>query len=115
MLRVGLAPLPTPESPDSYPVNRGLGLSATSEGTFTTDGRVLPLTAMNGFGHNASTRAFGHGGAGGQIGWGDPESGISIGFCTNTFTDSISMGKRTVALSSMASACAAELAASSKL
>ena len=107
---------PTPESPDSYPVNRGLGLSATSEGTFTTrDGRVLPLTAMNGFGHNASTRAFGHGGAGGQIGWGDPETGIWIGFCTNTFTDSISMGKRTVALSSMASACAAELAASSKL
>jgi CubicO group peptidase (beta-lactamase class C family) len=59
-----------------------------------------------GFGHEASPRAFGHGGAGGQIGWGDPETGISLGYTTNGFVDDISLRKRGVALSSLAAVCA---------
>lgn len=38
-----------------------------------------------GFGEHASPRAFGHGGRGGQLAWGDPDTGLSVGFCTNGF------------------------------
>ncbi len=36
-----------------------------------------------GFGHTNSELAFGHGGAGGQIAWADPATGISLGYVTN--------------------------------
>jgi CubicO group peptidase (beta-lactamase class C family) len=62
--------------------------------------------AYRGFGHEASPRAFGHGGAGGQVGWGDPETGISVGYVTNGFVDDITMRKRGVAISSLAAVCA---------
>ena len=52
--------------------------------------------------------AFGHGGAGGQIGWADPASGISLGYCTNGFDrNEIRQGRRGVAISSLAAVCAA--------
>ena len=59
-----------------------------------------------GFGRTCSGKAFGHGGAGGQIAWGDPVTGISIGYCTNGFVDAMVMGRRITALGSLASNCA---------
>jgi CubicO group peptidase (beta-lactamase class C family) len=60
---------------------------------------------VRGFGRTTSGRAFGHGGAGGQIAWGDPETGISVGYCTNGFVEALKMGRRGVAISSLASNC----------
>jgi CubicO group peptidase (beta-lactamase class C family) len=59
-----------------------------------------------GFGRTCSPRAFGHGGAGGQIAWGDPETGISLGYATNGFVDAMLMGRRITAISSLAAVCA---------
>ena len=61
---------------------------------------------MRGFGRTCSARAFGHGGAGGQIAWGDPETGISVGYATNGFVDAIAMGRRVTAIGSLAANCA---------
>ncbi|MBI2760973.1 MAG: beta-lactamase family protein [Chloroflexi bacterium] len=82
---------------NNIPVNRALAVVVAGD-----DGNKH----LRGFGHNASPRAFGHGGAGGQIGWGDPETGISVGYCTNGFVDMESMGRRGVAIGSLAAACA---------
>ncbi|MHB8514799.1 MAG: serine hydrolase domain-containing protein, partial [Dehalococcoidia bacterium] len=57
---------------------------------------------LRGFGRTCSPRAFGHGGAGGQIAWGDPETGISVGYCTNAFVDYLTMGRRITAIGSLA-------------
>lgn len=61
---------------------------------------------FRGFGKVPMPRAFGHGGAGGQIGWGDPDSGISLGYCTNGFVDVETQGRRGIAISSLAAGCA---------
>ncbi|MEX0786653.1 MAG: serine hydrolase domain-containing protein [Dehalococcoidia bacterium] len=79
------------------PVLRGLSLVIAGD-----DGK----SNLRGFGKVVSGSAFGHGGAGGQIGWGDPESGISIGYCTNGFTDYMTIGRRMTAISSTAADCA---------
>jgi CubicO group peptidase (beta-lactamase class C family) len=63
------------------------------------------LAFMRGFGRTCSPRAFGHGGAGGQIAWGDPETGISVGYLTNGFVDTITMGRRITAIGSLAANC----------
>ena len=55
-----------------------------------------------GFGRATSPRAFGHGGAGGQIAWGDPETGLSVGYCTNGFVDPMTSARRITAISSLA-------------
>ena len=57
---------------------------------------------VRGFGRETSARAFGHGGAGGQIAWGDPASGLSVGYCTNGFVDPVTAGRRITAVSSLA-------------
>ena len=55
---------------------------------------------FRGFGHENSPHAFGHGGAGGQIAWCDPASGVSIGYCTNGHDrNPLRQGRRTVSLS----------------
>ena len=55
---------------------------------------------FRGFGHENSALAFGHGGAGGQIAWCDPESGISMGYCTNGHDrNPLRQGRRTVSIS----------------
>lgn len=55
---------------------------------------------LRGFGHRNSPLAFGHGGAGGQIAWGDPVTGISIGYCTNGHDrNPLRMGRRGVSIS----------------
>ena len=38
---------------------------------------------LRGFGRTASPRAFGHNGAAGQIAFADPDTGLSVGYCTN--------------------------------
>jgi CubicO group peptidase (beta-lactamase class C family) len=66
------------------------------------------MANFRGFGKTNSPRAFGHGGAGGQIGWADPASGISLAYCTNGFDrNDIRQGRRGVAISSLAAVCAA--------
>ncbi len=60
-----------------------------------------------GFGHTNSALSFGHGGAGGQIGWADPESGISIGYCTDGHDrNQIRQARRSIGISSRAAICA---------
>ncbi|MEN8183941.1 MAG: serine hydrolase domain-containing protein [Myxococcota bacterium] len=83
------------------PAHRGLGIVVAGDGE-----RVY-----RGFGRTGSELLFGHGGAGGQIGWGDPVSGISFAFCTNGFDrQAIRQARRGVALSSRAAALASDLA-----
>jgi len=58
---------------------------------------------FRGFGHTGSDQMFGHGGAGGQIGWADPISGISVGYCTDGHDrHMIRQGRRGVGISSRA-------------
>ncbi len=82
-----------------YPVNRGLSVVIAGD-----DGKSF----MRGFGRVVSGKAFGHGGAGGQTGWGDPVTGISLGYCTNGFVDWRALGRRVTAISSLAAKCAVE-------
>ena len=79
------------------PVNRGLSVVIAGD-----DGNAY----MRGFGRTTSPRAFGHGGAGGQIAWGDPETGLSVGYCTNGFTDWMNTARRITAISSLVGSCA---------
>ena len=83
----------------NIPVNRALSVIVAGG-----DGNAF----MRGFGRTASPRAFGHAGAGGQLGWGDPETGISVGYCTNGFVDFITLGRRVTAISSLAANCPLE-------
>ena len=78
--------------------NRGLSIVVAGD-----DGNAF----MRGFGRTCSGRAIGHGGAGGQIAWGDPESGISVGYCTDGFVDYMTYGRRITAIGSLAGNCAA--------
>ena len=82
-----------------HKVNRALGVVVAGD-----DG----MANFRGFGKTNSPGAFGHGGAGGQIGWADPASGISLAYCTNGFDrNDIRQGRRGVAISSLAAVCAA--------
>ncbi len=62
---------------------------AECKASLSGSGVVMPggdgLANLCGFGKTNSPATFGHGGPGGQIGWGDPATGISIGYCTNGF------------------------------
>jgi CubicO group peptidase (beta-lactamase class C family) len=82
-----------------YKCNRALGVVIAGNDGFAN---------YRGFGKTNSPLTFGHGGAGGQIGWGDPATGISLGYCTNGFDrNDIRQGRRGVAISSLAAVCAA--------
>jgi CubicO group peptidase (beta-lactamase class C family) len=79
--------------------NRALGVVIAGD-----DG----LANYRGFGKTNSPLAFGHGGAGGQIGWADPATGISLAYCTNGFDrNELRQGRRGVAISSLAAQCLA--------
>ncbi len=81
------------------PVNRALGVVVAGGDGFAN---------YRGFGKTNSPNAFGHGGAGGQIGWADPATGISLGYCTNGFDrNDVRLGRRGVAISSIAAQCLA--------
>ena len=62
--------------------------------------------AERGFGDGASPRTFGHAGAGGQVAWGDPETGISVGFLTNSFQQDEKIQARSREIGTLAAACA---------
>ncbi len=77
--------------------NRALGVIVAGDADRT----------WRGFGHTNSELAFGHGGAGGQLGWADPATGISIGYCTSGHDrNPIRAGRRGVAINSCAASCA---------
>lgn len=77
--------------------NRGLGIVIAGD----------EKRSFRGFGKTNSPEAFGHNGAGGQIAWADPATGLSLGYCTRTHDRHvIRQGRRTVAVSSIAAACA---------
>lgn len=60
-----------------------------------------------GFGTTCSPLAFGHGGAGGQLAWLDPETGISLGYCTSGHDrNALRRARRNVAIGSLAASCA---------
>ncbi len=78
------------------PVSRALGVVVAGD----------KRRNLRGFGHSNSESAFGHGGAGGQIAWGDPGTGISLGYCTNAHDrNSFRMGRRGVSISNRAAVC----------
>ncbi|MDX2167320.1 MAG: serine hydrolase domain-containing protein [Deltaproteobacteria bacterium] len=54
--------------------NRGLGIIVAGDTASRT---------FRGFGHVGSPLTFGHNGAGGQLAWADPESGVSLAYLTN--------------------------------
>jgi CubicO group peptidase (beta-lactamase class C family) len=86
-----------PERWTGVTANRGLGVVIAGG-----DGK----SNLRGFGHTNSARTFGHNGAGGQIAWADPESGISFAYVTNGLdAHVIRQGRRGIALSSLAAAC----------
>jgi CubicO group peptidase (beta-lactamase class C family) len=77
--------------------NRGLGIIIAGDQDRT----------YRGFGHTGSALMFGHNGAGGQLAWGDPETGISLGYCTNGLDrHPVRQARRGVAISSLAAVCA---------
>ncbi|MPZ22900.1 MAG: serine hydrolase [Dehalococcoidia bacterium] len=81
-----------------FPVRRGLSIVLAGD-----DGN----NHYRGMGRTVSSRAFGHNGAGGQIAWADPDTGISLGYLSDSFTDYLSEGQRITALSSLAASCLA--------
>ena len=77
--------------------NRGLGLIIAGD----------EKRSFRGFGKTNSPQAFGHNGAGGQLAWADPATGLSLGYCTRTHDrHAIRQGRRGVAISSIAADCA---------
>jgi CubicO group peptidase (beta-lactamase class C family) len=63
---------------------------------------------LRGFGRTNSPEAFGHPGFGGQVAWADPATGISFAYLTNGFDrNDLREGRRSVAVASLAGACAA--------
>jgi CubicO group peptidase (beta-lactamase class C family) len=80
------------------PVNRALGVVVAGD----------EHRNARGFGHTNSPLAFGHGGAGGQLAWGDPATGISLGYCTSGHDrNGIRQARRGIGISSRAAVCAA--------
>lgn len=79
------------------PVSRGLGIVIAGDETRN----------FRGFGHTNSPLAFGHNGAGGQLAWVDPATGISLAYLTSAHDrNEIRQGRRGVAISSLAASLA---------
>ena len=79
------------------PANRSLGLVVAGD-----DGR----SAARGMGHTVSARAFGHNGAGGQIAWADPATGLSFCYLTNGLDQhQLREWRRTTGIASRAANC----------
>ena len=79
---------------DGLTVNRGLAVVIAGD-----------HPVERGFAPTASPRAFGHAGAGGQIAWGDPASGLSVGFVTNGFVAADEQTARTREINRLAAEC----------
>ena len=82
-----------------------LGTPANRSHVFTLAGDD-GLANMRGHGHGASPKTFGHGGAKGQIAFGDPASGISFAFLTNGLDrDDFANARRSIGIATKALAC----------
>ena len=80
------------------PVSRGLGIVIAGDETRN----------YRGFGHTNSPLAFGHNGAGGQLAWVDPASGISLVYLTSAHDrNEVRQGRRGVSISNRAADLAA--------
>ena len=80
------------------PANRALGLIISGG-----DSR-----RFRGFGRTNSPATFGHNGAGGQLAWADPETGLSLAYVTPGHDrNGIRQGSRGVAIGSIAAQCLA--------
>jgi len=87
-----------PDRASNIPANRTLAFVVAGD-----DG----LAAFRGLGRTASARAFGHNGAGGQVAFADPATGLSVGYCTNGLDDDVlRQWKRTLSIASRAAVCA---------
>ncbi|MDQ1459821.1 MAG: hypothetical protein QOI08_1305 [Actinomycetota bacterium] len=79
------------------PANRSLGLIIAGD-----DGKA----GARGMGHTVSARTFGHNGAGGQIAWADPATGLSFCYLTNGLDqDELRQWRRTTGIGSRAANC----------
>lgn len=79
------------------PANRTIGLIVAGD-----DGK----SNMRGMGRTVSPRTFGHNGAGGQIAWADPETGLSFAYLTNGLDQHrVREWRRTTAIASRAANC----------
>ncbi len=82
---------------DGTLVNRALGVIISGDESRN----------FRGFGHVNSPLAFGHNGAGGQLAWADPATGISLGYCTSGHDrNPIRQGRRGISISNRAADCA---------
>jgi CubicO group peptidase (beta-lactamase class C family) len=89
--------LPDPLS--HTPANRSLGLILAGD-----DGR----SHIRGLGRTLSAGGFGHPGAGGQLAWADPATGLSFAYMTNGLDqNAVREPRRGTSLSSLAGVCAA--------
>ena len=80
--------------------NRGLGIVIAGD----TDRN------FRGFGNTNSPLAFGHNGAGGQLCWADPETGLSFVYLTSGHDrNPIRQGRQGVSISSLAAQCRADI------
>src|SRR6478609_5241160 len=86
-----------PDVMTGIPANRTLGLIQAGD-----DGK----TNLRGMGHTVSPLTVGHNGAGGQIAWGDPATGISLGYTTNGLDrHEVREPRRTSGIASAAGRC----------
>jgi CubicO group peptidase (beta-lactamase class C family) len=87
-----------PEMWTSIPANRSLGLILAGDDGYSN---------VRGLGRTVSPGAFGHNGAGGQLAWADPATGLSLGYCTNGYDQHVVREpRRGTAISSLAAVCA---------
>jgi CubicO group peptidase (beta-lactamase class C family) len=84
--------------PMGVPANRSLGLILAGD-----DG----CSHIRGLGRAVSPDAFGHNGAGGQLAWADPATGLSLGYVTNGYDrHEIRQPRRGTSISSIAAGAA---------
>jgi CubicO group peptidase (beta-lactamase class C family) len=90
-----------PDPLTGTPANRALGVIVAGD-----DGR----SHYRGFGHTQSARTFGHNGAGGQLAWADPETGLSFCYLTNgNDLHELRQPRRGIGISSRAAICVGAL------